>query len=97
MPSKEFKKFHPRCLATVGKAAGWGRRDKRFIKAGQMYHAKRARNKLYPRTSASAMNPVDHPFGGKTSPGQSKSTSRHAPPGAKVGSVASRRTGKRTR
>ncbi|MBU3905319.1 MAG: 50S ribosomal protein L2 [Nanoarchaeota archaeon] len=97
MPSKKFKSFHPNCLATVGKAAGWGRRSKRMLKAGQNFYAKGARNKLWPRTSASAMNPVDHPFGGKTSPGQSKSVSRHAPPGAKVGSVASRRTGKRKR
>ena len=96
-PSKKFKKFHPNCLATIGKPAGWGQRAKRLVKAGQKYYAKKARNKLWPRTSAVAMNPVDHPFGGKTKPGQSKSKSRHRPPGAKVGSVASRRTGKRKR
>jgi len=83
MPSKQFKNLHPNCMATVGIPAGAGRGDKKYVKAGQKYHAMRARNKLYPRTSASAMNPVDHPFGGKTSPGQSKSISRNAPPGKK--------------
>ncbi len=97
MPSKQFKKFNPQCKATIGKPAGWGRRDKRFIKAGQVFYAKHARNKLWPRTSAVAMNPVDHPFGGKGKPGIPKSVSRHAPPGAKVGSIASRKTGRRKR
>lgn len=97
MPSKQFKSLHPNCLATVGMPAGWGRRDKRYVKAGQVHFAKHARNKLWPRSSANKMNPVDHPFGGKTKPGQSKSKARNRPPGAKVGSVASRRTGKRKR
>ncbi|MCD6477345.1 MAG: 50S ribosomal protein L2 [Candidatus Aenigmarchaeota archaeon] len=97
LPSKQFKKLHPNCLVTVGIPAGAGRSDKKMVKAGQKYHAMRARNKLYPRTSANAMNPVDHPFGGKTGPGMSKSVSRNRPPGAKVGSIASRRTGRRKR
>jgi len=95
MPSKELKTFNPNCLATVGRPAGWGRKDKRFVKAGQLFFAKHARNKLWPRSSATKMNPVDHPFGGKTKPGTPKSISRWAPPGAKVGSIASRRSGKR--
>jgi len=97
MPSKEFKTFNPNCLATTGKPAGWGRRDKRYVKAGQVHYAKHARNKLWPRSSAVKMNPVDHPFGGKTKPGTPKSISRWAPPGAKVGSIASSRSGKRKR
>ncbi|MDD5416353.1 MAG: 50S ribosomal protein L2 [Candidatus Aenigmarchaeota archaeon] len=97
MPSKEFKEFNPKCLAIVGKAAGWGRKDKRYLKAGQLHFAKHARNKLWPRSSATKMNPVDHPFGGKTKPGTPKSISRWAPPGAKVGSIASRRSGKAKR
>ncbi|MFQ5474640.1 MAG: 50S ribosomal protein L2, partial [Candidatus Nanoarchaeia archaeon] len=48
------------------------------------------------RVSASAMNAVDHPFGNKRTSRKSKSkpVSRHAPPGRKVGTVASRRTGR---
>jgi len=97
MPSKEFKEFNPNCLATVGIPAGAGRGDKPFVKAGQAYYKMRARNKLWPRTSAVCMNAVDHPFGGQTKPGQPKSVSRWAPPGAKVGSIAPRRMGRRKR
>lgn len=95
MPSGKFKEFDGRCLATVGIPAGAGRKDKPFVKAGQKYYAMKARNKLWPRTSACKMNAVDHPFGGQTGPGQPKTVSRHAPPGAKVGSIAARRTGVR--
>ncbi len=95
MPSKEFKAFNPNCLATIGIPAGGGRNDKPYVKAGQAYFATHARNKLWPRTSPSKMNPVDHPFGGRTKPGWPKSVGRRAPPGAKVGSLASRRTGRR--
>ncbi len=95
MPSKQFKNFNPNCLATYGIPAGSGRIDKPYVKAGQVHFATSARNKLWPRSSANKMNPVDHPFGGRTKPGWPKSVSRWAPPGAKVGSLASRRTGKR--
>jgi len=97
MPTKEFKIFNPQCLATIGIPAGGGRRERHFSKAGQVFYAMQARNKLWPRTSGVKMNPVDHPFGGRTKPGIPMSVSRHAPPGAKVGSLASRRTGKKKR
>lgn len=97
MPSKEFKEFNPNCLATVGMPAGAGQGDKPFVKAGQAFYKMRARNKLWPRTSAVSMNAVDHPFGGQTKPGQPKSKSRWAPPGAKVGAIAPRRMGRRKR
>ena len=97
MPSKQFKNFNPNCLATVGIPAGGGRGIKPFVKAGQKYYAKGARNKLYPRTSAIAMNAVDHPFGGRGKPGHPKTVSRHAPPGQKVGSLAASRGGRKKR
>jgi len=93
MPSKIVKEMNPNCLATVGIPAGGGRGDKLFVKAGQKYHDRRARNKLWPRSSAVKMNPVDHPFGGHTKPGMPKSASRWAPPGQKVGAVAPKRMG----
>ncbi len=95
MPSKEFKVFNPRCWATVGVPAGGGASDKPYIKAGQVYWEMKSRNKLWPRSSANKMNPVDHPFGGKTKPGTPKTISRWAPPGAKVGSIGARRSGRR--
>ncbi|MBL7160018.1 MAG: 50S ribosomal protein L2 [Candidatus Aenigmarchaeota archaeon] len=94
MPSKEFKNFHPNCLATIGVPAGAGQRDKPLLRAGSSYFKHKAKNKLWPRTSSVAMNAVDHPFGGSAKPGIPKSTPRSAPPGAKVGSIASRRTGR---
>jgi large subunit ribosomal protein L2 len=97
MPSKQSKTFNPKCLATVGVAAGGGRGEKPYVKAGQVYYAKGARNKLWPRVTGVKMNPVDHPFGGKGNPGIPMTTSRHAPPGAKVGSIAARRTGRKKR
>lgn len=95
MPSKEFRQFNPNCLATVGVAAGGGLREKPFVKAGQKFYLKHARNKLYPRVSGVKMNAVDHPFGGRTKPGIPMTVSRNAPPGAKVGSLAARRTGRK--
>ena len=97
MPSKVFKNFDPRCLVTMGVAAGGGQHTKKLVKAGQAFHRAKARNKLWPRTSASSMNAVDHPFGGQTNPGRQKSVSRNRPPGAKVGTLAPRRTGRKKR
>ncbi len=97
MPSGKFRFFNSNCLAAIGKPGSGGRKVKPFVKAGQKFYMASARNKLWPRTSAVAMNPVDHPFGGKTKPGRSKSVSRHAPPGRKVGDIASKRTGKKKR
>ena len=93
--SGKTKEVNKKCLAMIGVPAGFGRKEKPWVKAGKKWHAKKSRGKLYPITSGVAMNPVDHPFGGKTKPGIPKSVSRHAPPGRKVGAIASRRTGKR--
>jgi large subunit ribosomal protein L2 len=95
LPSKKEKKFSLGCRANIGIVSGSGRKEKPFIKAGNMYHAKRARNKLYPSVSGNSMNAVDHPFGGSKSNSKNKprQTSRHAPPGRKVGSLAPKRTG----
>ncbi len=95
LPSKKQKFIRLACRATKGVPAGEGRREKPYVKAGKKYHAMFARGRLYPRSKAVNMNAVDHPFGGKSGPGQSKSVSRHAPPGAKVGSISPRRTGRR--
>jgi large subunit ribosomal protein L2 len=93
MPSKKLKMFNHDCLASIGIPAGGGRRDKPFVNAGQKSYLMETRNRYWPRVSAVKMNPVDHPFGGHTKPGTPKTISRHAPPGAKVGSVAARRSG----
>ena len=91
--SGKIKEMNEKCMATIGVPAGGGRKEKPWMKAGKFYHAMKARNKLFPRTQGVAMNPVDHPFGGKTGPGGPKGVSRNAPPGRKVGSIAPRRFG----
>jgi large subunit ribosomal protein L2 len=97
LPSKRQVIFDARCRATVGVPAGAGRAEKPFMKAGKKSHAMRATGRYWPVVSGVSKNPVDHPFGGKTKPGMPVTMSRWKPPGAKVGSVAARRTGKRKR
>jgi large subunit ribosomal protein L2 len=96
MPSKKTAKVNQGCMAMVGRPAGEGRREKPWVKAGKKWIAMHRRGRLYPRTKGRAMNAVDHPFGGGyVGLGKPKSVSRDAPPGAKVGSLASRRTGRK--
>ncbi len=95
MPSKQEKTFHPDCRATVGIIAGAGRLEKPILKAGKKHHMKKARGKLWPRTSAVKMNVVDHPFGsGRGKRIKSKIAKRNAPHGRRVGLLRPRRTGK---
>lgn len=95
LPSGTKKVLLAKCRATIGAAAGSGRVEKPFMKAGTKYYAMRSMNRLWPRTKGVAMNPVDHPFGGKAKPGKPKSVSRHMSPGRKVGSISPRRMGKK--
>ncbi|SEL91501.1 50S ribosomal protein L2 [Haloferax larsenii] len=96
LPSGEVKRLNPTCRATIGVVAGGGRTEKPFVKAGKKYHKMKARGIKWPRVRGVAMNAVDHPFGGggRQHPGQPKSVSRNAPPGRKVGDIASKRTGR---
>ena len=96
MPSKKEKRFHGECRAVVGTIAGAGRLEKPIVKAGKMHFIKKTRNKLWPRTSAVKMNAVDHPFGsGRGKRIKSKIAKRNAPPGARVGLIRPRRTGRK--
>ncbi len=96
MPSKKSKHFNANCRATIGKIAGHGRLEKPFLKAGRKYYAMKAKSKLWPRTSAVAMNAIDHPFGsGRGKNVGSKIAQRFASPGQKVGLLRPRRTGRR--
>ena len=96
MPSKKEKKFDNRCRATIGVIAGAGRLEKPMVKAGRKFHLKKSKSKLWPRTSAVKMNPIDHPFGsGRGKHPKPKIAKRNAPPGRKVGHVRPKRTGKK--
>ncbi|MEK6917414.1 MAG: 50S ribosomal protein L2 [Nanoarchaeota archaeon] len=95
MPSKKERVFHGNCRATIGSIAGSGRLEKPIVKAGKNFYIRKSRNKLWPRTSAVKMNVIDHPFGsGRGKRIKSKIAKRNAPPGAKVGLIRPRRTGK---
>src|SRR3989344_2928930 len=77
---------------------GDGGIDKPILKAGKQYFIKRAKSKLWPRTSAIKMNKIDHPFGsGRGKRIKSKIAKRNAPPGKKVGLIRPRRTGRKKR
>jgi len=97
LPSKKQKTFLPNCRATIGILAGSGRTEKPFVKAGKKYHAMKARNKLYPKTSGVAMNAVDHPFGSGRGRhiGKPRTPPRYAPAGRNVGLIKAKRTGKK--
>ena len=98
MPSKKEKKFSVDCRATLGISAGGGRLDKPVMKAGTKYHIMKSKSKLWPRTSAVAMNAIDHPFGsGRGKRVKSKIAKRNASPGKKVGLIRPRRTGRKKR
>ena len=97
MPSGKEKDFSYECRASIGTVAGAGRTEKPFAKAGKIFFAKRARNKLYPITSGVSQNSVDHPYGGKSSHHKGRPTvaPKYAPAGRKVGKIRPRRTGMR--
>lgn len=93
--NKREIKLNGNCRATIGIVAGQGRKLKPVVKAGKKWHMMKARNKLWPRTSAVKFNAVDHPFGcGRGKRKKSKIAKRNAPAGAKVGHLRPARTGK---
>ena len=96
LPSGKKRPFSLECRATIGCSACGGRKDKPRVKAGSNFYFMAARSRHYPTVRGVAMNALDHPFGGaQHHPGKSKSSSRNAPPGRKVGDIASKRTGRR--
>ncbi len=96
LPSGKTLKILLGARATIGCVCGGGRKEKPFMKAGRVFHLMKSRRKHYPGLRGVAMNAVNHPFGGSQHhAGKSKSTSRFAPPGRKVGAIASKRTGRK--
>jgi len=87
----------PRCLTTLGVAAGGGKIEKPFLKAGSSYKLMRSKGRLWPIVRGVAMISAYHVHGGGRHQhiGGPSSVSRRAPPGAKVGLIAPKRTGRR--
>ena len=96
MMNKRRLRLHENCRVVIGVVAGGGRTTKPLVKAGKMHHMMLAKGRKWHRTSAIKMNAVDHPFGsGRGKRIKSKIAKRNAPPGAKVGHLRPRRTGRR--
>jgi len=96
LPSKKQRDFNPDCRACIGTAAGGGRPEKPFYKAGRKYFAMKAKNMYWPSVSGTSMNSVDHPFGGHKSHHKGRPTTapKNAPPGRKVGMLHPRSSGR---
>jgi large subunit ribosomal protein L8e len=86
----------PCVLCQVGIIAGGGRVEKPMLKAGRTHHKYAAKGNKWPKITATAMNAVDHPFGGGNHQhlGRAGTVSRYASPGRKAGLIAARRTGR---
>jgi len=96
MPSKKSLVLAGTCRAVIGKIAGSGRKEKPYVKAWNKRRARNAKGKKHMVVKGTGMNAVNHPHGGGgTRNRKNYSVSRNAPPGAKVGSIAPRRTGLR--
>lgn len=95
LPSGSKKTLDSTARCQIGIVAGGGRIDKPILKAGRAYHKYKVKKNKWPRVRGVCMNPVDHPHGGGNHQhvGHATTVSRHAPPGAKVGLIAARRTG----
>ena len=99
LPSKRTVRISNNARATLGIISGGGRRERPFMKAGEKHHKKKAKGHKYPTAHGVKMPAAMHPHGGgrHRRPGKSTTVSRHAPPGAKVGLIAARNSGKRQR
>jgi len=85
-----------RNLASIGIVAGGGRTEKPFLHAGDRLRLLKSKGRLYPIVRGVAMISAYHPHGGgrHQHAGHPTSVSRHKPPGAKVGLIAPRKTGR---
>ncbi|MEM3829639.1 MAG: hypothetical protein QXP36_10560, partial [Conexivisphaerales archaeon] len=96
LPSGKIKRVSLECKAVIGSIANGGRIDKPFYKAGNKYYSIRARGRYWPITAAVAMNAYEHKMGGKRRSTQhaKKVSAKSSPPGAKVGTIGPRKTGR---
>jgi len=98
LPSRRTKYIADHCRATIGIVSASGRTDKPFLKSGAKFHLMRARGRKYPRTSGRKMVAAVHPYGSsKRSSRKATTTSHGAPPGQKVGLIAARGAGRKSK
>ncbi len=96
LPSGSFTTLNPKNRAMVGILAGGGTSERPFLNAGNKWRRYRSKGHKYPIVRGVAQAAYVHPHGGGRHQhmGQSGTVSRDAPPGAKVGSIAARKTGR---
>ncbi len=96
LPSGKFTTLNPKNRAMIGTLAGGGVGDRPFMSAGGKWRNFKSKGKKYPIVRGVAQAAYVHPHGGGRHQhvGQSSTVSRDAPPGAKVGSIAARKTGR---
>jgi large subunit ribosomal protein L2 len=99
LPSKQDVLISNDARATIGIVSGGGRKEKPRLKAGEVHYANKAKGHIYPIAHGVKMTSASHPHGGgrHRRAGKSTTVSRNAPPGAKVGLIAARNSGKRKR
>ena len=96
LPSGKFTTLNPKNRAMIGTLAGGGVTERPFLSAGDKWRRFRSKGRKYPIVRGVAQAAYVHPHGGGRHQhvGQSSTVSRDAPPGAKVGSIAARKTGR---
>lgn len=96
LPSGKFTTLNPKNRAIIGTLAGGGVTERPFMSAGTKWRRFRAKGRKYPIVRGVAQAAYVHPHGGGRHQhvGQSSTVARDTPPGAKVGSIAARKTGR---
>jgi large subunit ribosomal protein L2 len=96
LPSGRFITLNQKNRAMIGTLAGGGAGERPLMSAGNKWRKFRSRGRKYPIVRGVAQAAYVHPHGGGRHQhvGQSSTVSRDAPPGAKVGSIAARKTGR---
>ena len=96
LPSGKFATLNPKNRAMIGTLAGGGVTERPLMSAGGKWRRFRSKGRKYPIVRGVAQAAYVHPHGGGRHQhvGQSSTVSRNAPPGAKVGSIAARKTGR---
>ena len=96
LPSGKFSVFNKKNRAMIGTLAGGGVTDRPLMSAGGKWRRFRSKGRKFPIVRGVAQAAYVHPHGGGRHQhvGQSSTVSRNAPPGAKVGSIAARKTGR---
>ena len=96
LPSGKFTTLNPKNRAIIGTLAGGGVGERPLMLAGNKWRRFRSKGQKYPIVRGVAQAAYVHPHGGGRHQhvGQSSTVSRDAPPGAKVGSIAARKTGR---